>query len=129
MARKHGKDLSTLTLGGQSLLADTIHIDYADQSDTHDTTTVGDQAHEFTPGLVGGDDVAWEGFYDNTNTTGTWAYLTGKLGGVASSLVIGDGTRTITVNVLVTKLSLPIPVADMMKITATFKKTGATVYS
>lgn len=129
MSRIHGKDLVTLTLGGQSLRTDTIHIDYADQSDVHDTTTIGDQAHESTPGLVGGDDIAHELFYDNTNTTGTWAYLTGKLGAASSTLVIADAVRTISVSVLVTKLSLPIPVNDMLKVTATYKKTGATTYS
>src|SRR4051812_5068109 len=102
MARVHGKDLSTLTLGGQSLKTDTIHIDYSDQSDTHDTTTIADQAHEFTPGLTGGDDITHELFYDNTASTGTWAYLTGKLGAASSTLVIGDGTRSISVSVIVT---------------------------
>lgn len=129
MSRKHGKDLSTLTLNSQSLKVDTIHIDYADQSDTHDTTTIGDQAHEFTPGLVGGDDITHEMFYDNTATTGTWAFVSGLVGSAATVLVIGDGTRTITVSVIVSKVTMPIAVADMMKFTATYKKTGATVYS
>lgn len=129
MARKHGKDLSTLSLGGQTLLADTIHIDYSDQADMHATETLGDQAHESTAGLLGGDDITHELFFDNTNTTGTWAYLTGKLGAAASTLIIGDGTRQISVSVIVQKLSLPIAVNDMMKVTATYRKTGVTTYS
>jgi hypothetical protein len=101
-------------LGGQSLKTDTIHIDYNDQADVHDTTAISNQAHAFTSGLMGGDDISHELFYDNTVTTGVWAYLTGKIGGASSALVIGDGVRTITVSVIVQKLSLPIPVNDMM---------------
>jgi hypothetical protein len=129
VARKHGKDLTVLTLGGQSLLADTVSIDYADSADTHDTHTLGDQAKESTAGLTGGDDLSWVGFYDNAAGTGTWAYLTGKVGAASSVLVIGDGVRSQSVSVIVTKVALPVKVNDMMMVNATFRKTGVTTYS
>lgn len=128
MARRFGYQLSTLTYGAQTLLADTLSIDYQDQADVEDTTTLGDTAHESTAGLVGGDDISWVLFYENTATTGVWAFLTGKLG-VAATLVIGDGTRQISVSAIVTKVNLPIAVASMMKVTATLRKTGVTTYT
>lgn len=128
MARRFGYQLSTLTLGGQALLTDTLSIEYSDSADVEDTTTLADTAHESTAGLTGGDDISWTLFYENTATTGVWAYLTGKIG-VASTLVIGDGTRQISVSAIVTKVSLPIEVASMLRVTATLRKTGVTTYS
>jgi hypothetical protein len=126
VARIHGKDISTLTLGGQSLLADTVSIGLKESTETHDTTTIGDDWREFTAGLQGGDDLSHELFYDNANTTGTWAYLSGKkAAGAAIELVVSDGTRTTTQNVLVTGLERTISVSDMVKINATYKATGA----
>ncbi len=129
MARVHGKDLTTLTLGGQSLLADTVSLGFKISAQTHDVTTIGDDWVEAIAGLMGGDEIDHELFYDNTAATGTWAYLSGKLGGASSALVIGDGVRTITANVIVTSLSLPVNVGEMMKITATYKLTGAVTFS
>ncbi len=128
MARLHGKDLSTLTLATQSLLSDTISIGPKVSVQTHDTTTFGDDWLEATAGLKGGDEFSHEMFYDNTNTTGTWAYLTSKLG-LSCALVIGDGTRQISGDVIVTAVDLPIAVAEMMKFTATYKWTGAVTFS
>lgn len=125
----HGKDLSVLTLAAQSLLADTIDIGPKISAATHDTTTLGDDWMEATGGLKGGDEFDHTMFYDNTVTTGTWAYLTAKLEAqVAVELVIGDGVRTITGNVLVTAVSLPISVGDMMKFTASYKWSGAVTF-
>lgn len=128
MSRIHGKDLSTLSLAAQSLLTDTISIGPKISAATHDTTTLGDDWMESISGLKGGDEFDHELAYDNANTTGTWAYLTGKLGS-SCELIIGDGTRTITGNVIVTGLSLPISVADMMKVTASYKWTGTVSFS
>jgi hypothetical protein len=125
MARLHGSDLSTLTLGGQTLLADTISIGPKLSVATHDTTTIGDDWMESTAGLLGGDEFDHEMFYDNTNTTGTYAYLMAKLIAKAPvPLVISDATRTLTGDVLVTGVSDPISVGDMRKITASYKWTG-----
>jgi hypothetical protein len=130
LARVHGKDLASLTLAAQSLLADTISIGPKVSVQTHDTTTIGDDWMESTSGLKGGDEFDHEMFYDNTNTTGTWAYLTGKFdAGAAVALSIGDGTRTVSGNVIVTAVSLPISVGDMMKFTASYKWTGAVTFA
>ena len=129
MARVHGKDISTLTLNAQALRTDTISLDFAASSAVHDTTTIGDSWIENTAGLKGGDTITHNMMYDNTVTTGTWAFCTNLLGGAAVSLVIGDGTRTITASVIVTNVSLPISVADMMRFTATYTLAGAVSFT
>lgn len=129
MARVHGKDLATLTLNSVNLLADTKEINVEVSSETHDTTTLGDDWFEAVAGLKGGDELSHTLMYDNTNTTGNWVVLTGLLGGSAVTLVIGDGVRTITATVIVSKLSLPISVGEMMQATASYKLTGAVTFS
>lgn len=130
MSRVHGKDISTLTLAGQTLLADTISIGPKVGVATHDTTTIGDDWMEATSGLKGGEEFDHELFYNNTVTTGTWDYITTKLvAGAAVELIISDGTRTITGNVIVTGVTLPISVADMMKFTASYKWTGTVAFT
>ena len=129
MARVHGKDLSTLTLNSQSLLADTVALDFTVSAETHDTTTIGDDWKEAIAGLKGGDDISHEMFYDNTATTGTWAFVTNLLGAAATTLSFGDSTRTVSVSVIVKEVSLPIAVGDMMKLTATYQMTGTVTFS
>lgn len=129
MARVHGKDIATLTLATQTLLADTIALNFKASAQTHDTTTIGDDWIEHTAGLKGGDEITHEMFYDNTETTGTWDYVSGLLGGAASELIISDGTRTITVDVIVKDVTMPISVADMMKFTATYQLTGEVAFT
>lgn len=128
MARVHGKDLAVLTLGGQTLLADTIALDFKVSSDVHDAHTMGDDWKESIGGLKGGDDISHEMFYDNTVTTGTWAYVTNLLG-TSSTLAFGDGTRNVSVSAIVKEISLPIKVADMMKMTVTYRLTGAVSFT
>lgn len=129
MARVHGKDLSTLSLNAQTLLADTLFLNFKASADVHDTHTLGDDWKESTPGLKGGDEVELELFYDNTVTTGTWAFLTNLLGAAATTFTFGDGTRSVSVSAIVIRLSLPINVGDMMKFTATLKLTGTVTFS
>lgn len=129
MARLHGKDITTITLNAQSLKGDTIHIDTGYDAETHDTTVTGSQWRSFIGGLKLGADISHELFYDNTASTGTWAFLTNLLGAAATTLVISDGVRTMSVSAIVTKLSLPMPVGDMLKITATYKQTGTVTFS
>lgn len=129
MARVHGKDLSTLTLNSQSLLADTVSLEFAASAETHDTTTIGDDWKEATAGLKGGDDISHEMFYDNAVTTGTWAFVTNLLGAAATTLAFSDGTRTVSQSVIVKEVSLPISVGDMMKFTATYQITGTITFS
>lgn len=129
MARVHGKDISALTLNSQTLLADTVALNFEASAATHDVTTIGDDWFEAIAGLKGGDEITHEMFYDNTNTTGTWAFLTNLLGAAATTLSFADGTRTVSVSVIVTKVSMPISVGDMMKFTATYKQTGTISFS
>ena len=129
MARVHGKDISTLTLNSVNLLADTKELNFEVTAATHDTTTIGDDWFEATAGLKGGDEISHVLMYDNTNTTGNWVVLTGLLGGSAVTLAVSDGTRTISASVVVTGLSLPINVGEMLQVTATYKLTGTVTFS
>lgn len=129
MARVHGKDLTSLSVHTQDMLADTMELNFSVSSETHDTTTIGDDWREFTAGLKGGDEFDHTVMYDNTNTTGTWAKYTSILGAAGGTLSFGDGTRTVSMSTIVTKLSLPVSVGDMMKVTATHKISGAVTFS
>jgi hypothetical protein len=134
MARVHGKDITAVNIdtnGGTptDLKAETISLDFSASSETHDTTTIGDQWREFTAGLKGGDEISHNLMYDNTSTTGTWALYTARLGQAAQTVSFGDGVRTISAEAIITKLSLPVAVGDMIKFTATHKITGAITFS
>ena len=124
MARLHGKDVTVLTLAGQTLLADTISIDISIGSDVHDTTTMGDDWKEATAGLKGGTDISHEMFYEDTVTTGAWNYVANLVGGASSTLIVTAGARTLTVPVIVKEVSLPLSVGDMAKFTATYQMIG-----
>jgi len=133
MPRVHGKDLTALAVDNAAgtpvaMLADTISLDFGVSVETHDTTTLGDDWMEATAGLLGGDDISQELFYDNTNTTGNWAVLTARLG-IIATLSFTDGTRTVSMETLITKLGLPIAVNDMMKVSVTHKITGVVTFS
>ena len=133
MARVHGKDISSINIdnsGGTpaDFKALTMSLDFGISAETHDTTTIGDQYREFTSGLKGGDDISHSFLYDNTSTTGIWPVYTGRLG-IEGTLSFSDGTRTVSMETVVTKLSLPIAVGDMMKGTATHKITGTVTFS
>jgi len=110
------------------MLADTKELNFKVSAQTHDVTTLGDDWLEFVAGLKGGDEFDHVVMYDNTNTTGTWAKYTSIHGGVAGTLSFGDGVRTVSMSTIVTGLSLPINVADMIQITATHKITGAVTF-
>ncbi len=133
MARLHGSDLTTVSVddaGGspRDLKAQTIAINFQVGADTHDTTAIGDDWHEFTAGLKGGDEFTHEVFYENTDMTGTRQVYSGRLG-VAGTFSFGDGTRSVSMETIVTRLSEPVNVGDMVKITATHKITGAVTFS
>jgi len=133
MARVHGKDMSSVNVdnsGGTAadFKADTMSLDFSVSAETHDTTTIGDSYREFTSGLKGGDDVSHTFMYNNTATTGIWPVYTGRLG-IEGTLSFSDGTRTVSMETVVTKLSLPISVGDMLKATATHKITGTVTFS
>ena len=133
MARVHGKDISSINVDNAAgtpadFKADTMSLDFAVSAATHDTTTIGDSWIEYTAGLKGGDDLSHEVLYDNTNTTGNWVVYSNRLG-VSGTLSFSDGTRTVSMETIVTKLSVPIAVGDMIKVTATHKLNGAVTFS
>ena len=133
MARVHGKDITSINIDNAAgtaadFKAETVSLDFSASAETHDTTTIGDSFREFTSGLKGGDDVSHTFMYNNTSTTGIWAVYTGRLG-ISNTLDFTDGTRTVSMETIVTKLSMPIAVGDMIKCTATHKINGAITFS
>src|SRR3954466_3480681 len=83
------------------LLAETISIGTEVGADTEDTTTLGDQWHEFTTGLKGGNEFPHELFYNNASAN-TWLTMTGRLG-ISGTLTVSDGTRTWAAETIITK--------------------------
>ena len=133
MARVHGSDLTAVNIDDASgsavdYKAETLAINWGVSVETHDTTTIGDQWHEFTSGLKGGDDLSHECMYNNTNTTGIWVIMAARLG-IEKTFGFTDGTRTISMETIITNLSIPITVGDMIKFTATHQITGAVTFS
>lgn len=111
-----------------AFLAYTKSLDFSVSAETHDTTTLGDDWKEFTPGLNGGDNVTHEMMYDNANSTGTYAFMFARLG-VSGTLKFGDGVRTTTMETIITNVSQPISVGDMIMLNVTHQITGAVVVS
>lgn len=98
-------------------------------SETHDTTTLGDDWKEFTAGLLGGDTVKHSLFYNNGNSTsGTYQFMNSRLG-TSGTLKWGDGVRTTSVETIITQVSTPISVGDMIKLDVTHQLTGAVTVS
>ena len=133
MARVHGKDFTTVSVDNAAgtpvaMVSDTMSIDFTASAETHDTTTIGDSWREFTAGLKGGDELSHAFMYDNTSSTGIWEVYRNRLG-VTGTLTISDGTRTMAMETIVTKLSMPVQVGDMVKCTASHKVTGAVTFS
>ena len=129
MARVHGKDLTSLSVddsGGTpaSLLAQTVSLTFPQSADLHDTTTMGDDWHEFTSGLKGGGSITHEVFYENTASTGPDAVYNGRIG-VAGTLSFGDGTVTYACETVVESYEITANVSDMIKARATHRITGA----
>jgi hypothetical protein len=112
----------------QAMLTETISLDFQVSVDTHDTTTLGDDWKEFTAGLKGGNTFTHSLFYENTATTGTRAVYAGRLG-IEGTLSFGDGVRTASMETIVTQISEPINVADMLKLSVTHLITGAVTFT
>lgn len=132
MARLHGKDLTLLdvddTAGSTNpFLTYTKSLDFTVSAETHDTTTLGDQYKEFTGGLLGGDSITHEMMYDNASS-GSYQFMFKRLGN-SGTLKWSDGTRTTTVETIVTGVSTPISVGDMVMVTVTHQLNGAVTVS
>lgn len=132
MARLHGKDLTLLdvddTAGSTNpFLTYTKSLDFTVSAETHDTTTLGDQYKEFTGGLLGGDSITHEMMYDNASS-GSYQFMFKRLGN-SGTLKWSDGVRTTTVETIVTGVSTPISVGDMVMVTVTHQLNGAVTVS
>lgn len=124
MARVHGRNLTVVDIDSTagttvSMLANTIALNWKVSAETHPTETMGDNWKESTPGLLGGDEITHELFYDTSTSTGTTIYYNRLQHSAPLTLSWSDGTRTYAVETLVKEVSQPIPVGDMMKVTAT----------
>lgn len=132
MARLYGKDVAVSVDNSSGtpviMTSETTAISIEPGGDVHETTTMGDSWDEFTAGLKRGGDVIHELFFEDTATTGVWAVYVARLL-VTGTLSITMGARSISCETIVTKLSPPMDVGNMVKFTATHKVTGAVTFS
>ena len=82
---------------------------------------------DFTGGLLGGDSITHEMMYDNASS-GSYQFMFKRLGN-SGTLKWSDGTRTTTVETIVTGVSTPISVGDMVMVTVTHQLNGAVTVS
>jgi hypothetical protein len=84
VATAHGKDsyfavedsaASTL----RNISPHVKNVEFNVGNDTHDTTTKGDEGHEFLPGLTNGT-ISVTGLWDDTASTGSQTVLSGLIG-------------------------------------------------
>ncbi len=132
MGRLHGKDFLTITVHSTDMKADTLQLNFGVGQDVIETTTIGDQWKEFTASLKGGNTFDHVLFFDNTATTGSWAAYVARYNAATAAnvtLISATGLGTIVTQTLVTNLSLPITVNDMLRITATHQQTGPVTIS
>lgn len=117
MAFKHSKD-TVVKLGANDLSAYTNSSTFEKNSDSHDVTTYGKDAHVFQGGLLNGAQ-GIEGVYDSTAVTGPRAVILPMVGTVVPFIRQPEGAGTgkpqDSFDVLVTKYTETSPVADMIK--------------
>lgn len=116
MAKLHGRH-TVVTLGGDSLTAFSNNSQLEITSDSHDTTTYGNDSHIFSGGLLNGT-CTISGFYDTTAATGPRAVIQPLIGTVVELVHQPEGAGATkpqdVVDVLVTKYTQTHPVADMV---------------
>ena len=116
MAFVHGRH-TIITIDGDDLSAFTTTSEIDRQSDEHDVTTYGKNAHVFEGGLLTGEATV-SGIYDNTAATGPRAILEPLIGTVVPLVRKPEGNGTgkpmDTVDVLVKGYKETNPVADMV---------------
>lgn len=132
MARSHGKDIRVY-LDGRDISGHASQVTTELSAETHDVTTFASSGwKESTSGLSG-----WtgsvEGFYDNASS-GFAAQIEGALGSTATGRAVlswFDGQADAVGDVgflgseaVVTQQAVPISVADITKLTATFEGNG-----
>lgn len=127
----HGKIANVQIDNSSAALVDLsqyIHeIDIGFPIDMHDTTTLGNDDHSFTPGLKGGDEITVR-FYYHATPEAQLASLLGQ--GTTTTIQFGpEGTTAgklkISVETFLKSFKPGIKVADVEGIEAVFQKTGA----
>lgn len=135
MATYHGKDsyfsledsaASTL----RNLSTNTTSVTFSRQNDTHDTTTYGQEGHTFVGGLTNGK-INWEGFWDDTASTGSATVLDSLVGldGVTLGFEFGPegntaGNVKYSGECVLESLDYSAPVADLITASATLQISG-----
>lgn len=106
-----------------------LSIDSIDVT-THDSTG---RAREFISGLYDAGEIAIEGYFDYTDTTGQHAMLTDAKAGTERSFTITGPSSvfTFTCSGFITKIKLvgDAPIDDKLAFTASIKVTGEPVFS
>lgn len=132
----HGKDAafslddsagSTLRNIGPYLTS----VGFSRENDTHDTTTLGDEAHEFITGLTNGT-ITLDGFWDKTASVGSATVLDPLIG--LDSVTLGfeygpegstNGNVKYSGECILQSVDYTSPVADLVTFTATLQISGA----
>lgn len=92
MAKLHSK-ASVVTVGGDNIRLYTTEVTFNTSAEAHDTTGLGVDWKEFSPGLKEGT-VSLKGFYDTDAVTGPGAVLDPLLGTVAEFVLQLEGVGT-----------------------------------
>lgn len=131
MARVLGVNLTACTYNSITLLPDLLDFTFDVSADTYDTTVIGGGLWKtFIGGLKGGDAITLNMIYNNQSSAseGYKLWMT-NLGATSQTFSFTDGTVTVSVSVIVDKVSLPVKVNDLIKETVGLKLTGAVTVS
>lgn len=124
MAYIHGKD-SFVSVDADNLTTYVTNVEFAQEPDVHDVTTMGKNSKVYKSGLKDAT-VTLEGFYDNTAGTGPGAVLRPLVGGAAVELIwqpegTGSSKPQRKVDVILKSFTETAPVADMVTWSAEFQ--------
>jgi hypothetical protein len=126
MAYVHGH-LAVFKQASTDLSAFINSVEVKRKADDHDTTTLGDTAHEYSGGLTDGT-ITIKGIYDAGATTTPRVTVQGALGTVVAWTHQAAGTLSakpqMTGNGLVTSYEESAPVDDMVTWSAEYKISG-----
>lgn len=132
MTKVHGKG-TVVTLNGVDLSVYSTNVEFGQSIDSHDTTTFGDNAHEYTGGLTDGT-CTIEGIYESVSVTGGPPAIIRPLIAAGANVVLvykpegtGSGKPIHTVTVLITSYDETAPVADMITWSCELQLSGTVV--
>lgn len=128
MAKIHSKNVA-FSLDGSSLSGYSNSITFTRTTDSHDTSTFGQDSKTYQAGLTDAT-ATIEGFYDSTAVTGPAALFKGiqAVGDAVPLVYTPEGTTTgkpkATVDAIVTSYQESSAVADMVMFSADLQCTG-----